>query len=41
MCTLMLQNMLNQPGSVGINPISTAPPAVPDSPPLSTGVAGG
>ena len=37
----MLQNMLNQSGSVGINRISTAPPAVPESAPMSTGVAGG
>ena len=37
----MLQNMLSQSGSVGTNPISTAPPAVPDSAPMSTGVAGG
>ena len=36
----LLQNMLNQSGSVGINPISTAPLAVPDSAPMSTGVAG-
>ena len=33
--------MLSQSGSIGTNPISTAPPAVPDSAPMSTGVAGG
>ena len=37
----MLQNMLSQSGSVGTNPISTAPLAVPDSAPMGTGVAGG
>ena len=37
----MLQNMIGQSGSMGINQLSTAPPAVPDSVPMSTGVAGG
>ena len=37
----VLQNMLSQSDSVGTNPISTAPTAVPDLAPMSTGVAGG
>ena len=37
----MLTTVLSQSGSVGTNPISTAPPAVPNSAPKSTGVAGG
>ena len=37
----MLQNMIGQSGSMGINQLSTAPPAVPASVPMSTGVAGG
>ena len=37
----MLTTMLSQSGCVGTNPISTAPPAVPNSAPMSTGVAGG
>ena len=37
----MLANLLSQPGNVGTNLPSTAPPAVPDSAPMSTGAAGG
>ena len=37
----VLANFLNQPGSVGTNLLSTAPPAVPNSAPMSTGAAGG
>ena len=40
LCTLMLQDMLHS-GSLGINHPSTAPLAVPDSPPLITGATGG
>ena len=37
----VLANILSQSGSVGTNTISTAPLAVPNSAPMSTGVAGG
>ena len=40
MCTV-LANILSQSGSVGTNLLSTAPPAVPNSAPMSTGAVGG
>ena len=37
----VLANLLSQSGSLGTNLTSTAPPAVPDSAPISKGAAGG